>query len=96
MKQKVGPAAIVIGVVILILVMFGMYKVAFAPQSPEPSAANAPAYAKQRGVTPNGAGPPDYANTYKEGAQHNGAPGGMGGPSGGPAPGAGGSSAGGQ
>ena len=96
MKQKVGPAAIVIGVIVLILVMFGMYKVAFAPQSPEPNAANAPAYAKQRGVTPNGAGPPDYANTYKEGGQHSGAPGGMGAAPGAPPSSAGGSGGGGQ
>lgn len=72
MKQKAGPAAIVIAVVVVIVVMFGIYKMAFAPQSPEPSAANAPAYVKQRGATPNGAGPPDYANTYKEGGQHSG------------------------
>ena len=91
MKQKVGPAAIVVAVVVALVAMFGIYKVAFAPQSPEPNAANAPAYVKQRGATPNGAGPPEYAKTYQEGGQHSGnqRPG-QGGAGAAPAPGSGG------
>jgi hypothetical protein len=97
MKQKIGPAAIAVAVVVLAGFMYLMYKVAFQSQSPEASPANAPAYVKAAGGTPgmaapaaNGqaasppspAGPPDYANTYREGGRHNSGGGGfrMGGP----------------
>lgn len=56
MKQKVGPGLIVLAVVVLAVVLYGMYRLAFSEQSPPARAEDAPAYAKQRGMVP-GSGP---------------------------------------
>jgi hypothetical protein len=68
MKQKVGIAAIIVGVIVLAGFMFAIYKMAFQQQSPEPSAASAPGYVKQAQAAAAGGGAPsDYGNTYRQG-----------------------------
>ena len=57
MKQKIGPAVIVAAVVVLAVLMYGVYKVAFQPQSPEPSASSAPAYTRQGASAPAAVNP---------------------------------------
>lgn len=47
MKQKVSLPIIIGGVVALVLVMFGIYKLSFGKGGVEAKAADAPAYAKQ-------------------------------------------------
>ena len=46
MKQKAGPAAIIIAIVALVIFCYFMFRVSFAPRQPDVSPENAPAYAK--------------------------------------------------
>ena len=52
MKQKAGPAAIIIGVVVAVIFCIVVFRWAFAPQSPPASKDFMPDYAKARAVKP--------------------------------------------
>jgi hypothetical protein len=100
MKQKVGPIAIVVGILFVALVAYASYRFAFQAQSPHASPDNAPGYVKARrdGNTANtapgasgtaaggDAGASSNAPAYGQGAgyQRGGGPGGMERPGGGP------------
>ena len=73
MKNKVTPAMIAGAVVLLALVCFGIYRLAF-PSSEKVSAENAPDYAKQLMKGEGGTSPTGYGAAYSQNPNSAGGP----------------------
>jgi hypothetical protein len=67
-KQKIGPAAIIVGIVVVAAIVFGIYKATLGTsKGPEPTAPNAPSYVKQ--MQQHQGKPTGYGQAYAQGAQ---------------------------
>ena len=71
MKNKISPPMIAGAVVLLVLVLFGVYKLMYA-SSNQISAANAPAYAKDMMKGGSGAAQSGYGSTYGQNPNQSG------------------------